>query len=136
VEYIGDFPQRPKKVPSLPLEESVPQLKEWLLRHFSGSNFNTSWHSLPVMADRPHQIHLVEDAKPYACHTPAHIPKYWEAEVKQQLVQLEDVRRGVIEPVPVGEATEWCARMVVVAKKTGQPLRTIDYQNFCSTAPA
>ncbi|MPC51402.1 hypothetical protein E2C01_045246 [Portunus trituberculatus] len=37
---------------------------------------------------------------------------------------------GILEPVPVGEATEWCARMVVVAKKSGQPRRTIDYQKL------
>ncbi|KAK3882767.1 hypothetical protein Pcinc_012876 [Petrolisthes cinctipes] len=37
---------------------------------------------------------------------------------------------GVIEPVPAGEATVWCARMVVVAKKNGQPRRTVDYQKL------
>ena len=42
----------------------------------------------------------------------------------------EDVARGVIEPVPVSEAKEWCSRMVVVAKKSGQPRRTIDYQHL------
>ena len=42
----------------------------------------------------------------------------------------DDVRKGILEPVPVGEATEWCARMVVVAKKSGQPRRTIDYQKL------
>ena len=29
----------------------------------------------------------------------------------------EDVTKGILEPVPVGETTEWCARMLVVAKK-------------------
>ena len=48
--------------------------------------------------------------------------------VKRQLD--EDVRKGILEPVPVGEPTEWCARMVVVAKKSGQPRRTIDYQKL------
>lgn len=71
-------------------------------------------------------IHLLPDAKPYACHTPASVPKHWEVEVKKQLD--EDVKMWILEPVPVGEATEWCARMVVVAKKSGQPRRTIDYQ--------
>ena len=40
----------------------------------------------------------------------------------------EDITRGIIELVPVGEATEWCARIVVVAKKNGQPRRTVDFQ--------
>lgn len=80
-----------------------------------------------MMEGEPHAIHLLPDTKPYACHTPASVPRHWEAEVKKQLD--EDVRKGILEPVPVGEATEWCARMVVVAK-SGQPRRTIDYQKL------
>ncbi|KAK3889447.1 hypothetical protein Pcinc_006555 [Petrolisthes cinctipes] len=80
------------------------------------------------MEGKPHSIHLLPDAKPYACHTPASVPRHWEAEVKKQLD--EDIRKGILEPVPVGEATEWCARMVVVAKKSGQPRRTVDYQKL------
>ncbi|XP_076036521.1 uncharacterized protein LOC143022265 [Oratosquilla oratoria] len=119
---------RPTSVPFTSLEENVPQLENWLLRHFSGSTFNTDRSPLPVMEGEPHAIHLLPDAKPYACHTPATVPKHWEAVVKKQLD--EDVRKGILEPVPVGEATEWCARMVVVAKKSGQPRRTIDYQKL------
>ena len=81
-----------------------------------------------MMEGEPHVIHLLPDSKPYACHTPALVPRHWEAEVKRQLD--EDVRKGILEAVPVGEATEWCARMVVVAKKSGQPRRTIDYQKL------
>ena len=58
----------------------------------------------------------------------APVPRHWEAEVKQQLD--ENIARGLIELVPVGEATEWCSRMVVVTKKSGQPRRTIDYQQL------
>ena len=119
---------RPATVPFPPLEENVPRLEDWLLRHFSGSTFNTDRSPLPVMEGEPHVIHLLPDAKPYACHTPASVPVHWAAEVKKQLD--EDVRKGILEPVPVGEATEWCARMVVVAKKSGQPRRTIDYQKL------
>ena len=84
-----------------------------------------------MMADPPHRIHLVPIATLRACHTPATVPKHWEAEVKAQLDK--DVKRGVIELVPAGEATEWCARMVVVAKKNGQPRSTVDFQllNSC-----
>ncbi|KAK3887585.1 hypothetical protein Pcinc_008290 [Petrolisthes cinctipes] len=119
---------RPDTVPLTPLEENVPQLEAWLLRHFSGSTFNTDRSPLPVMEGKPHSIHLLPDAKPYACHTPASVPRHWEAEVKKQLD--EDIRKGILEPVPVGEVTEWCARMVVVAKKSGQPRRTVDYQKL------
>jgi len=36
----------------------------------------------------------------------------------------------VIRQVPTGQATEWCARMVVVAKKSGKPRRTVDFQKL------
>ena len=81
-----------------------------------------------MMAGKPHHIHLTPGAKPHACHTPATVPKHWEEEVKLQLE--EDVKRGVLQPVPSGEAAEWCARMVVVAKKSGQPRRTVDCQKL------
>ena len=119
---------KPSVMPFAPLEENIERLEEWLLRHFSSSTFNTKKSPLPVMAGAPHHIHLMPDARPYACHVPASVPKHWEAEVKAQLD--EDVRRGVVEPVPTGEATEWCARMVVVGKKNGQPRRTVDFQRL------
>lgn len=125
----GDcIPPRPEATPFAPLEENVGKLEEWLLRHFSATTFNTAKSPLPVMAGAPHHIHLTSDARPYACHVPASVPKHWEVEVKAQLD--EDVRRGVIEAVPTGEATEWCARMVVVGKKNGQPRRTVDFQRL------
>ena len=122
------LPDRPSSMPFAPSEENVSRLEEWLLQHFSSTTFNTSREPLPVMAGKPHHIHLSKGAVPYACHTPASVPKHWEREVKAQLE--EDVRKGVLQPVPAGEATEWCARMVVVAKKSGQPRRTVDYQRL------
>ena len=119
---------KPAEMPLLPLEENIPRLENWLLKHFSATTFNTERSPLPVMAGEPHHIHLLPGATPHACHTPASIPKHWEAEVKAQLA--EDVKRGVIQEVPPGQATEWCARMVVVAKKSGQPRRTVDYQKL------
>ena len=78
------------------------------------------------MAGPPHHIHLVPDAKPQAVHTLSTIPHHFYDEVKQQLD--EDVRREVIEAVPAGEPTQWCARMVVVPKKDGRARRTVDFQ--------
>ena len=125
---VTTLPSRPTEMPLPPLEENVARLQEWLLRHFSSSTFNVDQRPLPVMEGEPHHIHLLPDAVPYACHTPATVPHHWKAEVKRQLD--EDVREGVIESVPAGEATVWCARMVVVSKKTGQPRRTVDYQKL------
>ncbi|MPC64894.1 hypothetical protein E2C01_059016 [Portunus trituberculatus] len=86
-------PPRPSVLPLPALEENVPRLEEWLLCHFSGSAFDTNRSPLPVMAGKPHTIHLLPDAKPYACHTLASVPKHWEAEVKKQLD--DDVRMGI-----------------------------------------
>ena len=128
VPELDQSPVRPETIPFPPHEEHVGRLEEWLLQHFSATAFNTTRNPLPVMKGEPHHIHLSPNAVPYACHTPASVPKHWESEVKAQLE--EDIRRGVIEPVPAGEPTEWCARMVVVAKKSGQPRRTVDYQRL------
>ena len=119
-------PTRPASMPFQPLEENVHRLEQWLLQQFSSTTFDTDRQPLRVMKGAPHHIHLKEGARPVACHTPASVPRHWEAEVKAQLD--EDVRAGVIRPVPAGEATEWCARMVVVAKKSGKPRRTVDFQ--------
>ena len=116
MEPADSVPTRPPTVPFSSLEEYVPQL-EWLLRHFSGSTFNTDRSPLPVITRELHVIHLIPDAKPYDCHTPVSVSRHWEVEVKKQLD--EDIRKGILELVTVGEATEWCARMVVVAKKSG-----------------
>ena len=123
-------PQRHKQVPFPPSEENIERLQEWLLQHFSGNTFNTDRDPLPIMEGKPHNIHLKDNAVPYACNTPAEIAKHWEAEVKQQLDK--DVEQGIIEKVPQGEPTHWCARMVVVAKRNGKPRRTVDYQKLNS----
>ena len=58
--------------------------------------------------------------------TPIPVPLHWQDAVKASLMQ--DVKLGVIEPVPVGEPVTWCHRMVVCAKSNGEPRRTIDFQ--------
>ena len=37
-----------------------------------------------------------------------------------------DVKLGLLEKVPMGVPTTWQSRMVVVAKKSGKPRRTVD----------
>ena len=65
-------------------------------------------------------------AKPVAHHTPIHVPLHWQDDVKAGIDQ--DVRLGVLEPVPIGEPVTWCHRMVICAKKNGKPRRTVDFQ--------
>ena len=72
------------------------------------------------------------DARPVAHHTPIPVPIHWKEDVKAGLDR--DVRLGVIEQVPVGEPVTWCHRMVVCAKKSGKPRRTVDMQPLNSHA--
>lgn len=86
----------------------MPHLEEWLKQHFSGSVFNISRITLPMMNGPPHHIHLLPDAQPTAFHTPTSVARLWEAEVKRQLD--EDIKRGIIILVPAGKPVDWRAR--------------------------
>lgn len=113
MEHRGDIPQRPKEVPFPPLA---------LLR------INLQHQLAPIACND-----WLTSSNPLGGRCKAlcisHISPYTKTKVKWQ---LEDMRRRLIEPVPVRKAMEWCTRMVVVAKKTCQPRRTIDYQKLNS----
>lgn len=115
-------------MPLRSLEDNVPRLELWLLRQFSSTTFNTDRYPLHVMEGAQHHIQLLEGAQLYACQTPGSAPKHWEAKVNQQL--NDDDNKDVIRPVPAGEAIERCARMVLVAMKSGRPRRTVDFQKL------
>ena len=80
----------------------------------------------PMMTGAPLKLIANPEAEPKAVHTPIPVPVLWQKEVKAGLDR--DVKLGVIEPVPWGTPTTWCARMVTVAKKDGTPRRTVDLQ--------
>ena len=126
-------PQRqlpPVQPPSLlfpATEENREKLEQFLLDHYASSTFNTCAHQpLPMMQGPPLRLMVDPNAKPVAYHTPIPVPLHWTEEVKARLDQ--DVRLGVIEPVPVGEPVGWCHRMVICPKKDGKPRRTVDFQ--------
>lgn len=72
-ESIDSTQPRPAPLPSPSLVENAPRLEECLLCHFSGPTFNTNRSPQPVMAGEPHVIHLLPNAKSYACHVPAFV---------------------------------------------------------------
>ncbi|CAG2222072.1 unnamed protein product [Mytilus edulis] len=95
--------------------------------YYKSSTFNTCDHQpLPLMDGPPMRLMVDPEAEPVAHHTPVPVPIHWKEEVKAGFDQ--DVRLGVLEPVPVGEPVTWCHRMVVCAKKNGKPRRTVDFQ--------
>ena len=103
------------------------KLETYLVEYYKSSTFNTCDHQmLPMMTGPPMSLMIDPDADPVAFHTPIPIPLHWQEEVKAGLDQ--DVRLGVLEPVPIGTPVTWCHRMVICAKKTGKLRRTVDFQ--------
>ena len=120
-------PQPPTALPFPATEENRERLEKWLLDYYSSSAFNVCEHQpLPKMSGPPIRLMVDPDARPVAHHTPIPVPVHWQDEVKAGLDQ--DVRLGVIEPVPVGTPVTWCHKMVICPKKSGKPRRTVDLQ--------
>ncbi|XP_012943385.2 uncharacterized protein LOC106013107 [Aplysia californica] len=120
-------PPPPTSLPLPATEENREGLEQWLLDHYRSSTFNVCEHQpLPMMSGPPIHLMVDPDARPVAHHTPIPVPVHWQDEVKAGLDQ--DVRLGVIEPVPVGTLVTWCHKMVICPKKSGKPRRTVDLQ--------
>ena len=122
-------PALPDKIPFPATKEYRQQIQDWIKERYSTSAFNTCPHQkLQVMKGEPLKITFANEHTPYATHKPIPVPHHWKEEVKRQLDA--DVALGIIEPVPQGAPTRWCARMVVVPKKDGTPRRTVYLQNL------
>ena len=108
-------------------ETDIERLRDWLLKYYGASSFNTCAHQLlPKMHGPPLRLMVDPNARPVAHHRPINVPLHWAEKVKAGMDQ--DVRLGVIQPVPIGQPVTWCHRMVVCAKKDGRPRRTVDFQ--------
>ena len=124
-------PDPPAQLPCPATEENIPKLKEYIIQHYKDSAFNCcEQQQLPLMKEAPPmQLFADKNAKPVAFHKAFPIPLHWQAAVKKQLDN--DVKMGVLAKVPLGTPTEWCSRMVVIAKKDpSKPRRTVDFQNL------
>ena len=120
-------PPKPDHIPFAPTEENREKLQEWLLNYYRSSTFNMCEHQpLPMMEGPPMHLMIDPEATPVAHHKPLPVPLHWRDDIKAGLDQ--DVRLGVIEPVPIGEPVTWCHCMVVCPKKNGKPRRTVDFQ--------
>ena len=118
-------PPRPAALPFECTPANNKKMKDWLLKRFASSTFNTCPHRpLPCMAGPPVEIHLEDGVIPKAVHTSAPIPIHWQEQVHADL--LRDEALGVIERVPYGDPVTWCHRMVVTRKHNGTPRRTVD----------
>ena len=100
-------------------------MKTWLGDYYKASTWNRYTHQVLVGIAGPNlKLHLNPDAEPKAAHVPSKVPLHWEEQVKQQI--LDDVSLNVLEPVPHGQPSKWCHRMVVTRKGDGGPRRTVD----------
>ena len=116
----------PRTLPYPATEENIPKLKQHLIDSFPDVFSRTT--PFQAMKCQPVHIHIKPDAKPHARHVPIPIPLHWRNEIKEQIDQ--DVAKGVIEQVPVGEPVTWCSPMVVTVRKDGRPRRTVDLQKL------
>ena len=122
-------PPSPTTLPLPASEENVDKLEKWLLDYYRASTFNTCTNQvLPMMSGPPMRLMVDPSATPVAYHKPIPIPVHWQDEVYKGLEQ--DCKMGVIEPVPVGTPVTWCHRMVMCAKKSGKPRRTVNLQSL------
>ena len=120
-------PPTPTAIPFPATEQNREKLEQWLLNYYKCSTFNICTHQkLPMMSGPPMKLLIDQEAIPIAHHTPIPVPIYWQDQVKSGLDQ--DQQLGVLEPVPIGTPVTWCHRMVVCAKKSGKPRRTVDFQ--------
>ncbi len=122
-------PPRPTELPFPCTPENNGKMKQWLLDRYADSTFNTCPHRpIPCMAGPPLEIHLKEDAVPYARHKARPIPVHWEKQVYEDLLRDEAI--GVIERVPYGEGITWCHPMQITRKHDGSPRRVVDLSHL------
>ena len=75
-------------------------------------------------------------SRPVNILSPYSTPVYIRDAVFQQLQSM--VRMGIIESVPIGELSPWCAPMMTVLKKTGDPCLVTNFwglNKVCDRAP-
>ena len=101
------------------------KLEAWILEYYAASAFNTCRRQkMPSTKGPPVKIMVDPGATPVAILKPIPVPLHYRAEVKTALDA--DVARGVLERVPPGTPTTWCARMLIQPKKDGGARRLVD----------
>jgi hypothetical protein len=90
-------PPPPNEPPFTITPQNVGMIKDWFLKTYESSAFNTCPHQpLPLMSGLPPlRIHVKPDAEPVAVHKPSTIPAHWLDQVRQEVEQ--DIALGVLE---------------------------------------
>ena len=107
--------EHPKNPPFPPTSENIEILK-WLLDQFTTTVFNNSG-KFPAIPS------LKEGSIPKAKNNTIPVLYHYKEQVRGAL--WEDVKRGIITPVPIGRGTSWYRTMVITTKKNGKPSRLL-----------
>ena len=109
------FVEPPEEMPMPATTSNRIGLEDYIKEHFKAGAFNTCKRQYwPITAGPPMKIHTSSDAQRVYCRRPTKVPLHFREEVKAGLEA--DVKKGVLERVPVGEADTWCSRMVIQPK--------------------
>ena len=127
-------PPMPSSCPFEPIEANRLHIENWIKEYYRSSVFNNCPHQqIPYMNAAPVRIHI-EHADELPCyHTPIPIPLHQQEDTYEEL--MNDIAKGVVEPVPVGEPSKVCFRMLTQTKKSGKVRRVVDFQGlnkFCA----
>ena len=115
-------PRKPAQIPFDGVEKNIEHLKQFLLDSFANTAFNKS-KPFPKLSTPPARIHLKPGYQiPKPAFWPASVAEHWSEQVRASIEA--DVEAGILQKVPFNEPTIWCARMVIVKKRTvvqGEP---------------
>ena len=105
---------------------------------FRSTAFNTcTTQSLPTMKVKEMDIKLKKGpVRPVNITIPYNVPVAFRKMAYQELKAME--RMGIIEAVPPGETSDWCAPMMTVAKKMGGVRLVTNFRalnKWCHRAP-
>ena len=119
-------------------EDAKKKMLEILHGMFQATAFNTcTTQELPTMKVPEMKISLrSENAKPTNVMTPYNIPVSFKNLANEELKAA--ARMGIIEPVPAGETSDWCAPMMTVGKKAGGVRIVTNFRGlnkWCNRAP-
>ena len=129
--------------------EVSPESKNWpsqaqeevmatFVKLFRSTAFNTcTTQALPTMKVKEMDIQLKNGpVRPVNITIPYNVPVAFRKMAYQELKAME--RMGIIEAVPPGETSDWCAPMMTVAKKMGGVRLVTNFRalnKWCHRAP-
>lgn len=119
------FIDPPTTLPMPATKSNREALENWIKDYYKAGAFNVcKRQKWPAVSGPPMRMHTSPGAVPAYHRKPTKVPLHFREEVR--LGVEADVKKGILERVPPGEADTWCSRMVIQPKKSGKARRTVD----------